>query len=69
MKGVKPEPLLGDHDATDLGIITFNADDKIPKTTQSPAYQDNVATRPPDEASDGARTTNQQDPAKYTCLV
>ena len=39
VKGVKLEPLLGDHDTEDLGIITFNAGGKIQKTAQTPEYQ------------------------------
>ena len=29
--GARPEPLLGDHDAEDLGIIAFNPDGGAPK--------------------------------------
>ena len=41
MQGYKPEPLLGDHDADDLGIITFNPEgsrEPIPRpaTSRSP---------------------------------
>ena len=50
VKGVKPESLLGDHDAKNLGITIFNADGL-------PGCQNKIATRPPDKASDGVRTT------------
>ena len=34
--GYKPEPLLGDHDAEDLGIITFNPEVSRDPTPRSP---------------------------------
>ena len=40
VKGGKLEPLLGDHNAEDLGIITVNAGGKIQKMAQSPEHQD-----------------------------
>ena len=32
--GARPEPLLGDHDAEDLGIISFNPEGRSPEEEQ-----------------------------------
>ena len=34
MAGARPEPLLGDHDAEDLGIISFNPEGHSPEEEQ-----------------------------------
>ena len=40
--GARPEPLLGDHDAEDLGIVSFNPEGRAPKEEKGDESHEDV---------------------------
>ena len=67
--GARPEPLLGDHDAEDLGIVSFNPEGRAPKEEKGDgSYEDvNKVSIPAMLRQAGKRVITERPPLHQGC--